>query len=161
MQPCDLQVGQNGVTQNTLASAMDVLQKHEMVRVRLGEGSGLGRKGTAKALERLLDAVCIHQIGHTITLYRQKNLPRPSNCSTEGTVPEPEPEASSHSQGEEVAEVEQDGEHTQGQRAGRAGGPRPRAAAGARAAKAKASKGEAPTGGRKARGGQPPEFKVL
>jgi hypothetical protein len=59
---------------------MDILAKHQFVRVRLGEGSGLDRKQTADALERLLDCVCVHQIGFTITLWRQAGLPRPSNC---------------------------------------------------------------------------------
>eukprot|EP00197_Chlamydomonas_leiostraca_P003598 CAMPEP_0202859556 /NCGR_PEP_ID=MMETSP1391-20130828/1614_1 /ASSEMBLY_ACC=CAM_ASM_000867 /TAXON_ID=1034604 /ORGANISM="Chlamydomonas leiostraca, Strain SAG 11-49" /LENGTH=200 /DNA_ID=CAMNT_0049538597 /DNA_START=69 /DNA_END=669 /DNA_ORIENTATION=+ len=75
-----IQVGQQGVTQTFLSAAMDILQKHEFVRVKLGEGSGLERKDTASQLELLLDAVCVHQIGFTITLYRQHGLPRPSNC---------------------------------------------------------------------------------
>lgn len=68
------------MTPTFLAAAMDVLQARQYVRVRLGDGCGLERSQAAGALATLLDAVCVHQVGFTITLYRQKGLPRPSNC---------------------------------------------------------------------------------
>jgi hypothetical protein len=47
---------------------MDLIGKYELVRVRLPDG--LDKWKTARALERLLDSVCVHQIGFTATLYR-------------------------------------------------------------------------------------------
>ena len=73
--------GQNGITQAFLNACADVLcGKHEYLRVKLGEGAGLQRKQAAIALERYLDATCVHQVGFTITLFREAGLPRPSNC---------------------------------------------------------------------------------
>ncbi|KXZ53825.1 hypothetical protein GPECTOR_6g743 [Gonium pectorale] len=75
----NIQVGQLGITPSFLRAAADILQKHSLVRVKLGEGSGLERGEAVTVLERYLDCVCVHQIGFTITLYRQAGLPRPSN----------------------------------------------------------------------------------
>ncbi|KAG1656821.1 hypothetical protein FOA52_008455 [Chlamydomonas sp. UWO 241] len=72
--------GQNGITQAFLNACADVLGAHEFLRVKLGEGAGLERKAAAAALARHLDAVSVHEIGFTITLYRRPGLPRPSNC---------------------------------------------------------------------------------
>ena len=55
-------VGQNGNTQSFLASCMDVLANHDLLRVKLGEGSGLERAETARTLEQYLDAVAVHQV---------------------------------------------------------------------------------------------------
>lgn len=88
-----MQVGMNGVTQTVLSACMDILMKHQIVCVRLGDGSGLERKETAKALEILLDAVCISQIGYTVSLYRKAGLPRPSNCPSNVVVHDVEEEA--------------------------------------------------------------------
>jgi RNA-binding protein YhbY len=79
-----VQVGNKGVTQNVLISIADILMKHEFVRVKLGEGSGLERKQTAGQLAQLLDAAVVGQVGFTITLYRQKGLPRPDSLMKPG-----------------------------------------------------------------------------
>lgn len=60
-------------------AAMDVLMKHEFLRVKLGEGCGLERKETAQQLADLLDSAIVGQVGFTITLYRKQGLPRPDN----------------------------------------------------------------------------------
>lgn len=78
------QVGSKGVTLNVLNSIMDMLMKYEFVRVKLGEGSGLERKQTAAQLALLLDAAVVGQVGFTITLYRQKGLPRPDTLAKTG-----------------------------------------------------------------------------
>jgi len=84
----NMTVGQNGVTVTVLSAIQDILIKHQFLRLRLGEGCGLDRKKTATQLEQLLDAVCVYQIGYTITLYRQQGLPRPSNCPPNHDLPE-------------------------------------------------------------------------
>jgi len=76
-----VQVGGKGVTLNVLLTIMDILMKHEFVRVKLGEGCGLERKQTAEQLSQLLDAAVVGQVGFTITLYRQKGLPRPNSLT--------------------------------------------------------------------------------
>lgn len=78
-----VRLGASGVTPNVLAGIMDVLQARAFVRVRLGVG-GARRKALAAALERLLDAACVHQVGHTATLYRRPGLARPEGCSCSG-----------------------------------------------------------------------------
>lgn len=76
-----VQVGGKGITLNVLITIMDVLLKYEFVRVKLGEGCGLERKQTAAELAQLLDAAVVGQVGFTITLYRQKGLPRPDSLA--------------------------------------------------------------------------------
>lgn len=79
-----VQIGNKGVTLNVLHSIMDILMKYEFVRVKLGEGCGLERKQTAARLAELLDAAVVGQVGFTITLYRQKGLPRPDSLMKPG-----------------------------------------------------------------------------
>jgi RNA-binding protein YhbY len=67
-------------------AAMDVLMKHEFLRIKLGEGCGLERKQTAAMLAQLLDSAVVGQVGFTITLYRQKGLPRPDNLTKPSTA---------------------------------------------------------------------------
>jgi RNA-binding protein YhbY len=76
-----VQIGSKGVTLNVLQSIMDILLKHQFVRVKLGEGCGLERKQTAEQLALLLDAAVVGQVGFTITLYRQKGLHRPDSLA--------------------------------------------------------------------------------
>jgi RNA-binding protein YhbY len=81
-----VQIGNKGVTLNVLHSIMDILMKYEFVRVKLGEGCGLERKQTAVRLAELLDAAVVGQVGFTITLYRQKGLPRPDSLLKTGDL---------------------------------------------------------------------------
>lgn len=82
--------GSQGITSNFIIAASDVLCKAasdresgNFLRVKLGEGAGVERKEAAKALELLLDAVAVYEVGYTITLYREAGLPRPSNTIRE------------------------------------------------------------------------------
>ncbi|GIL74448.1 hypothetical protein Vretimale_2135 [Volvox reticuliferus] len=79
----NIQIGQLGITPSFLRACADVLQKHSLVRVKLGDGCGLERRSVATLLEKYLDCICVHQIGFTVTLYRQAGLPRPSNTLRE------------------------------------------------------------------------------
>lgn len=62
---------------------MNVLMKHELLRVKMNDGCGYARKEGKQLLEGYLDCVCVHEIGFTLTLYREKGLPRPSNCNAD------------------------------------------------------------------------------
>lgn len=75
----NIQIGHLGITPSFLRACADILQKHFLVRVKLGEGCGLERRSAAAVLEKYLDCVCVHEVGFTVTLYRQAGLPRPSN----------------------------------------------------------------------------------
>eukprot|EP00775_Hariotina_reticulata_P009946 gene9946-10101_t len=79
-----VQVGAQGITYNVLLACMDVLMKHEFLRIKLGDGCGLERKATAGMLSEVLDCAVVGQIGFTITLYRKKGLPRPDNLQKRG-----------------------------------------------------------------------------
>lgn len=82
----NLQVGAQGMTATVVAAAADMLAKHELIRVRLGDGCGLERKAAAVQLEELLDCMVVHQIGFTITLYRQRGLPRTHTSGGSGNA---------------------------------------------------------------------------
>ena len=80
--------GSQGITSNFVIACADILCKPgsedgNFLRIKLGEGAGVERKEAAKALEALLDALCVFEVGYTITLYRQGGLPRPSNTIKE------------------------------------------------------------------------------
>jgi RNA-binding protein YhbY len=77
------QVGAAGITPAVLRSTMDVLGKRGFVRMRCGIG-GAARKKLARELAALLDAEAVHDIGHTVTLYRAPGLARPAGCSCSG-----------------------------------------------------------------------------
>eukprot|EP00983_Pelagomonas_calceolata_P100751 1158607-Pelagomonas_calceolata.AAC.1 len=66
---------------------MDLLGKYELVRVRLPDG--LDKWKATRALERLLDCVCVHQIGFTCTLYRHTKIQGKEkvNLQAAGTPP--------------------------------------------------------------------------
>ncbi|MEW5320204.1 MAG: hypothetical protein WDW38_011294 [Sanguina aurantia] len=74
-----VQIGNKGLTQTVVASIMDALTANTLVRVKLGEGAGLERGAAALQLAALCDVVVVHQVGFTLTLYRQAGLPRPDN----------------------------------------------------------------------------------
>ncbi len=170
------QVGQQGITQTFLSACMDILGKHEYVRVRLGEGCGLERKAAAQALEQLLDCVSVHQIGYTITLYRQEGLPRPSNCPA-NDAPAQVP-VGSEAQGEGAQGPRGAGRGASSPRQAASGKKQGPAAGGAQAAGARGGKQQAKAGAGRRRqqresggaggvpGGRPaavapPEFEVL
>lgn len=67
-------LGQKGVTDSFLAGLYTALKANTMVKVRAG---GFDKKETIDTLCEALDCVCIHSIGGTITLYREKGLPTP------------------------------------------------------------------------------------
>jgi RNA-binding protein YhbY len=76
-----VQVGAKGLTASFVAAAALALSGAPggLLRVKLGEGCGLERRSAAAAMERLLDAVCVKQVGFCVTLFREKGLPRQDN----------------------------------------------------------------------------------
>lgn len=80
-------VGRAGITKNTLISLGDALAGNELVKVRIGAGCDLDMDTVAQVLEEGTDSVCVHSIGYTVTLYRDKSLPRPLSSLPEGYAP--------------------------------------------------------------------------
>lgn len=76
-----IQVGAKGLTPSFVAAAASALSGAPggLLRIKLGEGCGLERRSAAAAMERLLDAVCVKQVGFCVTLFREKGLPRQDN----------------------------------------------------------------------------------
>lgn len=73
------QLGAQGLSAAFLTGCIDALLKHEVVRVKLGGFSKPELQRATALLEATLDCLVVYQIGHTLTLYRQAGLPRPSN----------------------------------------------------------------------------------
>jgi RNA-binding protein YhbY len=73
------QLGAQGLSAAFLTGCVDALLKHGVVRVKLGGFSKQELAAATELLEATLDCLVVHQIGHTLTLYRQPGLPRPSN----------------------------------------------------------------------------------
>ena len=69
-------------------TAMDVLSKRSFVRLRIGVG-GRERRQLARQIEAWLDCVVVHEVGHTLSLYRTLGLARPvgTSCSSAAAAP--------------------------------------------------------------------------
>jgi RNA-binding protein YhbY len=73
------QLGAQGFSASFLTGCIDALLKHEVIRVKLGGFTKQELGAAAELLEGALDCLVVHQIGHTLTLFRQAGLARPSN----------------------------------------------------------------------------------
>jgi RNA-binding protein YhbY len=73
------QLGGQGFSVAFLTGCVDALLKHEVIRVKLGGFTKQELAAATQLLESTLDCLVVYQIGHTLTLYRQAGLPRPSN----------------------------------------------------------------------------------
>jgi RNA-binding protein len=65
-------VGQGGITRAVISSLDDALRTHELVKVQLGKKLDVAAKDAAAHLAAATEAEVIQVIGHTCTLYRQK-----------------------------------------------------------------------------------------
>ena len=78
-------IGKAGLTDTVIKEMDDYLAVHEMVKVKIQEGSELDPKETANSLLEPLNAEFVQAIGRKFTLYRQAKkredrkiiLPRP------------------------------------------------------------------------------------
>mmetsp|Transcript_4042 Transcript_4042/g.11713 ORF Transcript_4042/g.11713 Transcript_4042/m.11713 type:complete len:414 (+) Transcript_4042:64-1305(+) len=76
---CSLNIGRNGITRNTIVSLGDALAGNEIVKVKVGGGCDADLDTIRDVLTEGTDSVQIHTIGFTLTLYRDKSLPRPKS----------------------------------------------------------------------------------
>ena len=68
-----LTVGKEGITDPVVKGVGDLLDKRELIKVRLAGPSGAARKEVGPALAQAADAVCISVVGRTVVLYRPKD----------------------------------------------------------------------------------------
>lgn len=64
-------IGREGLTDNVLKEMENYLEAHEMVKVKIQEGSELDPKETANELLEPLGAEFVQAIGRKFTLYRR------------------------------------------------------------------------------------------
>lgn len=63
-------IGKAGLNDAALANLKALLARHELVKVRLGEGGPADRDGLVRQLEQVTGAQCVGQVGRTALLYR-------------------------------------------------------------------------------------------
>ena len=64
-------IGREGITENVAASVDQVIQAHELIKIKVQNNCPLDKKTAAAELGRRLNAVVIQLIGHIILLYRE------------------------------------------------------------------------------------------
>ena len=67
-------IGKDDLTDNIVAEMNRYLDVHELVKVKIQEGSNLDPKETANKCAQLLNADFVQAIGHKFVLYRQAPL---------------------------------------------------------------------------------------
>lgn len=65
-------LGAQGITEPLIQSLDDALRTRELVKVKIGKGSGLGAKEAAAELADRVRGDVIQVIGRTFTLYRER-----------------------------------------------------------------------------------------
>jgi len=73
-----LTVGKEGITDPVVANISDLLDKRELIKVRLAGPSGAARKEVGPALAEASGAECIAVVGRTVLLYRPNPDLKPS-----------------------------------------------------------------------------------
>ena len=73
-----LTVGKEGITDPVVKGVGDLLDKRELIKVRLAGPSGAARKEVGPALAQAADAACISVVGRTVVLYRPNPDIKPS-----------------------------------------------------------------------------------
>ena len=71
-------VGKEGFTDPVIKNISDLLDKRELIKVRLTGPSGAARKEVAPALAQAANAACISIVGKTVVLYRPNPDIKPS-----------------------------------------------------------------------------------
>ena len=64
-------IGRDGLTENVIKEMDNYLEAHELVKVKIQEGSDLDPKETANGLLEPLNAEFVQAIGRKFTLYRR------------------------------------------------------------------------------------------
>lgn len=68
--PDDVVLGKAGLTEELVAHARRLLERRELLKVRLGDAEGGERKSVADEVCRAVGAECVQVLGRTLLLYR-------------------------------------------------------------------------------------------
>ena len=70
------QIGKDGISDNLIATLVDSLRAHELVKLNLLKSAPLSTAEAAQMLAQATDSELVHSIGRTFVLYRRskKNL---------------------------------------------------------------------------------------
>lgn len=132
-----VQIGQQGITTGVIDAALDALDDHELIKVKVLEGAPIDRKEAAEELATETGAQLAQVLGRTFLLYK------PNPKSPKIKIGEP-PAAALHGhiggEGDRPAARRPKRAITQGAKDEAAAGRKPRAAAGAKKAGEKAEK---------------------
>jgi len=66
-----LQIGKDGITENTIKTVADMLAKRELIKCRVLENSGLTAQEAADALAKACRAEPVQAIGSRFVLYKE------------------------------------------------------------------------------------------
>lgn len=68
-----IQIGKGGISENLLDSASNILDKRELLKVKLLRNADIEKEEAATALCQLLKAELVQQIGNVLVLYRRSD----------------------------------------------------------------------------------------
>lgn len=64
------QIGKEGVSDNLISAVATELERHELIKVKIGNNSGLEKNSTADTIAAATHSNLVQLIGKTIVLYR-------------------------------------------------------------------------------------------
>ena len=71
-----MQVGKNGITDNTINNVNDLFNTHELIKISVMKSAAEDIKEFAFDLARLSNSEIVQVIGRQIVLYRRSNEPK-------------------------------------------------------------------------------------
>ncbi len=66
-----VQIGKEDISDNVISATEQELQHHELIKVKIGQNSGVNKKDAAAELSQKTGSGLVQLIGKTIILYKQ------------------------------------------------------------------------------------------
>ncbi len=66
-----LRIGQKGITDNLIEEAMQILERHELIKAHIAQDDRQQRDHDAQELATRCEAIIVNQIGKTCVLYKK------------------------------------------------------------------------------------------
>jgi len=66
-----LRIGQKGITDNLIEEAMQILERHELIKVHIAQDDRQQRDHDTQELATRCEAIIVNQIGKTCVLYKK------------------------------------------------------------------------------------------
>lgn len=73
-----IQIGKEGLSPGLVAMTVRELHHHELIKVKIGNNSGLEKESTAKLISAQTNSILVQLIGKTVVLYKP-NPERPKD----------------------------------------------------------------------------------